>query len=67
MQQYIDRAKIRKIRVDKGMKRIEIGYKMDCSETTVWAIENRKDYDPKISTFCRLAKVLGVDIIDLLL
>ncbi len=49
------------------MKRNELAVKMGVSESTIWNIETDKKYDPRIYTISLLAKMLGVELKEILL
>lgn len=63
----INREKIKSLRINKGMKRNELAVKMGVSESTIWNIETDKKYDPRIYTISLLAKMLGVELKEILL
>lgn len=63
----INREAIKMIRLKKGMKRNEVAFKLDTSESVIWSCEEDKNYNPRICTLQKLAELYGVELKEILL
>ena len=58
--------KVRRLKAERGYGTRELARKADVSEETLQKIESGANCNPTLSTLWKVAKALGVDVVELL-
>jgi len=63
----INNELLKKKRLEMGLKQVDIAYHLKTSTSVVWAMEEIKEYNPKLCTATKFAKFYNLNLNDIII